>query len=139
MSTPPLVCETVVSLADAAERMREAESGSIIVLEDTKAIGILAERDLLRAASAGVSHVEERAGLWMTPNPDTLGPEEEAGATWASLSHHHYRHLPVVDDSELVGVVSIRDLFAIASLRPADEVAHDVPRGLEGVVVSETT
>ncbi len=139
MSTPPLVCGREVSLADAARRMRDAESGSIIVVDDTKAIGILTERDLLRSAAAGLDPTAERAGLWMTANPDTLGPEEEAGAAWSSLSHHHYRHLPVVDDGELVGVVSMRDLFAIASLRPADEIAHDVPRGLEGVVVSETT
>ena len=139
MSTPPLVCGTEVSLADAAQRMRDAESGSIIVVDDNKAIGILTERDLLRSAAARLDPTGERVGLWMTANPDTLGPEEEAGAAWSSLSHHHYRHLPVVDDGELVGVVSMRDLFAIASLRPADEIAHDVPRGLEGVVVSETT
>jgi len=139
MSTPPLVCRTEMSLADAAERMRDAESGSIIVVDDDKAIGILTERDLLRAAAARLDPAGELVGLWMTANPDTLGPEEEAGAAWASLSHHRYRHLPVVEDGRLVGVVSIRDLLAIASLRPADETAHEVPRGLEGVVVSETT
>jgi citrate synthase len=139
MSTPPLVCGTDVSLADAAKHMRDAESGSIIVVEQDKPIGILTERDLLRAAAAGLDPGGEQVGLWMTANPDTLGPEEEAGAAWSSLSHHHYRHLPVVDAGVLVGVVSIRDLLAIASLRPADEIAHDVPRGLEGVVVSETT
>jgi len=139
MSTPPLVCGTDVSLADAALKMRDGESGSIIVVENEKAIGILTERDLLRSAAAHLDPSNERVGLWMTAHPDTLGPEEEVGAAWASLSSHHYRHLPVVDEGRLVGVVSIRDLFAIASLRPADEVAHDVPRGLEGVVVSETT
>jgi citrate synthase len=139
MSSPALVCETDVSLAAAAQRMRAAESGSIIVVDEDKAIGILTERDLMRAAAAGVVPGDERVGLWMTAHPDTLGPEEEVGAAWASLTHHHYRHLPVVESGTLVGVVSIRDLFAIASLRPADEVAHDVPRGLEGVVVSETT
>jgi len=139
MSAPALVCGTNVALAEAAVTMRDAESGSIIVVDDDKAIGILTERDLLRAAAAGVDPTRETVGLWMTANPDTLGPEEEAGAAWASLSSHHYRHLPVVDSGQVVGVVSIRDLLAIASLRPADEVAHDVPRGLEGVVVSETT
>jgi citrate synthase len=139
MSTPPLVCGTAMSLAEAARRMRDAASGSIIVVDHDKAIGILTERDLLRSAAAAVDPSSELVGLWMTANPDTLGPEEEVGAAWASLSHHHYRHLPVVEAGVLVGVVSMRDLFALASLRPADEVAHDVPRGLEGVVVSETT
>jgi citrate synthase len=139
MSSPALACGTEVSLGEAARRMGDVDSGSIIVVDEGKAIGILTERDLLRAAAAGVDPGGERVGLWMTANPDTLGPEEEAGAAWASLSHHHYRHLPVVEGGVLVGVVSIRDLMAIASLRPADEVAHEVPRGLEGVVVSETT
>jgi citrate synthase len=139
MSTPALVCGTELSLADAAKRMRDSDSGSIIVVDGDKAIGILTERDLLRAAAAGVDPGGEQVGLWMTAYPDSLGPEEEAGAAWTSLTHHHYRHLPVVEAGDLVGVVSMRDLFAIASLRPADENAHDVPRGLEGVVVSETT
>ena len=78
MSTPPLVCAKDVSLADAAGHMRDAESGSIIVVEDNKAIGILTERDLLRAAAARVDPSHELVGLWMTANPDTLGPEEEA-------------------------------------------------------------
>ncbi|HEY7948448.1 MAG TPA: CBS domain-containing protein, partial [Acidimicrobiales bacterium] len=98
MSSPPLVCGTEVSLADAAVTMRDAESGSIIVVENDKAIGILTERDLLRSAAAHVDPRNERVGLWMTANPDTLGSEEEVGAAWASLSSHHYRHLPVVDD-----------------------------------------
>ena len=109
------------------------------MVEDEKAIGILTERDLLRSAAARLDPADEKVGLWMTAHPDTLGPEEEVGAAWASLSSHHYRHLPVVDGGVLVGVVSIRDLFAIASLRPADEVAHDVPRGSKGSSCSETT
>ena len=79
MSSPALVCETGVSLAAAAQRMRAAESGSIIVVDEDKAIGILTERDLMRAAAAGVAPGDERVGLWMTANPDTLGPEEEVG------------------------------------------------------------
>ena len=44
----------------------------------------------------------------------------------------------MVEDGALVGVVSLRDLFAVARLRPADEAGAEVPRGLEGVVVAET-
>ena len=138
MSSPAIVCDTETLLVGAAQRMRDTGSGSIIVVDGTKPIGILTERDLLRAAAAGHDPNTEQVALWMTANPDTLSPEEEAGSAWASLTHRHYRHLPVVEDGELVGVVSIRDLLSIANIRPADEIAHDVPRGLEGVVVSET-
>jgi len=76
--------------------------------------------------------------MWMTANPDVLGPDEEVDAAWTSLAHHQYRHLPVVDGHELVGVVSLRDLMGVARLRPADEHGTEIPAGLEGVVAAET-
>src|SRR5579871_3245509 len=139
MSAPVVTCDGSTTLEAAADRMREAAIGSVIVTGERKVTGILTERDLLRAAAAGADPKAEAVALWMTANPDVLGPEEEAGAAWSSLSHHHYRHLPVVDDEQLVGVVSIRDLFGAASLRPAGEHAADAPKGLEGVVVATTT
>lgn len=139
MSAPAVTCGTDATLSKAAETMRGAEIGSLVVTHEGKVAGILTERDLLRAAAAGVDPVTDAVGLWMTANPDALGPEEDAAAAWASLTHHHYRHLPVVDGEDLIGVVSIRDLFGAASLRPAGEHAADAPRGLEGVVVATTT
>jgi citrate synthase len=68
-----------------------------------------------------------------------LGPDERADAAWASLTSHHYRHLPVVEGERCVGVVSLRDLMGVARIRPATETSGDVPAGLEGVVVAETT
>jgi citrate synthase len=119
--------------------MRRADTGSIVITEEGKVVGILTERDLLRAAAAGVDPASESVRLWMTAHPDVLGPDEDAAAAWTSLTHHHYRHLPVVDNETLIGVVSIRDLLGAASLRPAGEHAADAPRGLEGVVVATTT
>ena len=139
MSAPAVTCDPETTLTGAARQMTEAEIGSVIVVRSTKVAGILTERDLLRASAAGCSPDTEPVHLWMTANPDALSPEEEASAAWASLSHHHYRHLPVVDGDELVGVVSLRDLFGVALLRPADEHRVEVPAGLEGVVVAETT
>lgn len=139
MSTPAVTCGTDATLSRAAQEMREAEIGSVVVTYEGKVAGILTERDLLRAAAAGVDPATDAVRLWMTANPDVLGPEEDAGAAWTSLSHHHYRHLPVVEGEDLIGVVSIRDMFAAASLRPAGEHAADAPRGLEGVVVATTT
>ena len=75
----------------------------------------------------------------MTAEPDTIGPDVEARAAFASLAEHGYRHIPVVDDGRLVGIVSIRDLMRIAMIQPAEAQAHEVPKGLEGVVVAETT
>jgi citrate synthase len=139
MSTPVVTCDPEASLARAAKLMADANIGSVMVTQGTKVAGILTERDLLRAAAGHADPLSEPVSLWMTANPDALGPDEEASAAWESLSHHHYRHLPVVDGDAVVGVVSFRDLLSLARLRPADEAGVDVPRGLEGVVVAETT
>jgi len=138
MSAPAVTCEAGTSLAEAAHVMRDAGIGSVIVTERTKVAGILTERDLLRAAAAATAASAETVEMWMTANPDVLGPDEEVDAAWSSLAHHQYRHLPVVDEHELVGVVSLRDLMGVARLRPADEHGTEIPAGLEGVVAAET-
>jgi citrate synthase len=138
MTSPAVTCVSTDSLVDAAHLMHEADTGSVIVTELGKVVGILTERDLLRAAAVGDAK-SEQVSLWMTVHPDVLGPEETVDAAWSSLTAHHYRHLPVVDGDELVGVVSLRDLMGIARIRPATETSGDTPAGLDGVVVAETT
>ena len=139
MSTPAVTAGPTESLAGAAARMRSAGTGSVVVVAEGKVVGILTERDLLRAVGEGSDPVAARVADWMSEHPDVLGPEEDAGAAWASLTHHGYRHLPVVEGDQLLGVVSMRDLVRLAQIRPATETAIDVPRGLEGVVVAETS
>ncbi len=138
MSAPPVTCNGAWTLTRAAALMRGAEIGSVIVVDGPKVVGILTERDLLRAVGAGADPGTETVAMWMTAHPDVLGPEEAVDTAWASLTHHHYRHLPVVEGDRLVGVVSLRDLMGVARLRPPQETGGDVPPGLEGVVVAET-
>ena len=139
MTSPALTCTAGTSLAGAADAMRAADTGSVVVTEEGKVVGILTERDLLKAAAAGSEPRREPVRMWMTARPDVLGPDERVDAAWASLTSHHYRHLPVVEGDRCVGVVSLRDLMGVARIRPAGETSEDVPAGLEGVVVAETT
>jgi citrate synthase len=139
MTSPPVACAADDTLAVAAQAMQGADTGSVVVTEDGKVVGILTERDLLRAAAGAGNPRHEAVRLWMTARPDVLGPDERVDAAWASLTSHHYRHLPVVDGGRCVGVVSLRDLMGVARIRPADEASGEVPAGLEGVVVAETT
>ena len=139
MTSPPVTCAADDTLAVAARAMQGADTGSVVVTEDGKVVGILTERDLLRAAAGAGDPRHEAVRLWMTARPDVLGPDERVDAAWASLTSHHYRHLPVVDGGRCVGVVSLRDLMGVARIRPADETSGEVPAGLEGVVVAETT
>ena len=68
----------------------------------------------------------------MTAHPDVLRPDEQVDAAWASLTSHHYRHLPVVDGDQLVGVVSLRDLMGVARIRPAAETQRRRPGRARG-------
>src|SRR5580698_2035946 len=139
MTSTAVTCTADETLAEAAGLMQRADTGSVVVTDDGKVVGILTERDLLRAAVGAGDPRRETVALWMTARPDVLGPDERVDAAWASLTSHHYRHLPVVEGDRCVGVVSLRDLMGVARIRPAGETSGDVPAGLEGVVVAETT
>ena len=138
MSRPPVTATPDESVATAAARMGEQRVGSVLVVDGDRPVGILTERDLVRLAAGG-SDGTEPVSKWMTPDPDSVAPDVEATTAFATLAEHGYRHIPVVDDGHLVGVVSMRDLMRIAQIQPADNLAHEIPRGLEGVVVAETT
>jgi len=139
MTSPAVTCAAETSLAAAAQAMQTAGTGSVVVTEDGKVAGILTERDLLQATAAASRPGGEPVRLWMTARPDVLGPDERVDAAWASLTSHRYRHLPVVEGGHCIGVVSLRDLMRVARIRPAAETSEEVPAGLEGVVVAETT
>ncbi len=140
MSRPVVTVRPADTVADAATEMRERRVGSVVVTDhDERAIGILTERDMIRIAAAGSDASTAKVSEWMTAEPDTIGSGVEARRAFATLSEHGYRHIPVVDDRRLVGIVSMRDLMRIAMIQPAEAQAHEVPKGLEGVVVAETT
>ena len=139
MSHPAVTASAAETVADAAARMGEQGVGSVVVVDAAHhPTGILTERDLVRLGAAGAS-TTDLVEQWMTANPDSVSPDVDATAAFASLAEHGYRHIPVVDDGTLVGVVSMRDLMRIAQIQPAEHLAADVPRGLEGVVVAQTT
>ena len=138
MSTPVVTAEPGETIATVATRMRDRHVGSVVVVDTERAVGILTERDLVRIASEGVDPSHDPVADWMTPEPDAVAPDELVADAFASLSEHGYRHIPVVEDKQLVGIVSMRDLMRIAQIQPAESLAHEVPKGLEGVVVAET-
>jgi citrate synthase len=144
MSRPVVTAQPAETVAVTAQRMRENKVGSVVVTDhDDRAIGILTERDMIRLAAAGSDASTAKVSEWMTADPYTVGPEVEARAAFASLGERGYRHIPVVEESaggrKLVGIVSMRDLMRVAMIQPADAQAHEVPKGLEGVVVADTT
>ena len=138
MSTPVVTASPSETVAEAASRMSERRVGSVVVVDGLRPIGILTERDLIRFAAAGADPTGTKVSEWMTGDPDCIAPDIEVAEAWTGLGEHGYRHMPVVKDNELVGLVSMRDLMRIAQIRPVEGSFTDVPRGLKGVVVTET-
>jgi len=90
--------------------------GSLAVVDDRHLAGIITERDLVRATAAGADPNDAVVKDWMAVSPDTIGPEVDVEEAAAWLLEMGYRHLPVMEGDELLGVVSIRDLlWAISS------------------------
>ena len=108
MTSPAVTCAADDTLTSAALVMQKAGTGSVVVTDRGKVVGILTERDLLRAAAVSADPNREAVRLWMTDRPDVLGPDGRVDAAWASLTSHHYRHLPVVDGGGCVGRLAAR-------------------------------
>ena len=138
MTVPALTAVAEEVLAAAADRMADAGIGSVVVVEGNRPVGILTERDLLRAAANRADPAWAKVGDWMTREPECIEADASIDDAWHRLGERGYRHIPVVAGGEFKGIVSMRDLMALAQLRPAGESAIVAPPGLKGVVVAET-
>ena len=108
---------------DAARAMRERRIGAVMVVEHGRLLGIVTERDMVtRLIAEGRSPKETPLGEIMTPDPETLRPDESALDALNKMQAGRYRHLPVLDDEGICGMVSIRDLFEAVRRALEDEL-----------------
>ena len=97
------------TIGEAAEKMNEANDGAVVVVEDfARIVGIVTERDLLRAVASRARAAEARVRQWMTPDPVTIGPDLTIDEAAAIMFDNNFRHLPVVKDGRPLGIVSLR-------------------------------
>ena len=116
MATDVLTVSPNTTIADAARRMIARETGAAVVIESDDLVGLISERDLMRAipdACSPETPVSERMSRQvMTAAPGTSIPE-----AMAIMIEGRFRHLPVVDGGRVLGMVSMRDLMSWTSLR----------------------
>ncbi len=103
------------SVAEAATIMGERAAGSALVLEDRKLVGIFTERDIVRALGQHFDAATHPVAEWMTRDPVTASPETPVQDALQTMLERGFRHLPVLDEGEVVGVVSLRDLSRATS------------------------
>ncbi len=111
------------TVRDATRVMAERHIGAVLVAVDGRLQGIFTERDVLaRVVAAGLDPDGTVLGAVMTPNPDTLAPNDKAMDALRRMTECGYRHLPVVDGAQMVGIVSIRDLYAAVNSELAEDL-----------------
>ena len=97
---------------DAIKLMSEKSVGALLVTEGTELVGIISERDYMRkVALLGRSSKSTEVKDIMTANPITVTPEESMDACMSLMTEKRIRHLPVVANGKLFGMLSIRDLL----------------------------
>ena len=122
------------SAADAIRRMLSSGIGSVIVIEDNAPVGMFTERDVLRLAGEGTDFETIPVRRAMTGRPLTIAADDDILAASQMMAERKLRHLPVVEDGNLVGIVSMRDVLAYLAERlysgDKDDAAHDTTRAL---------
>jgi CBS domain-containing protein len=91
--------------------MHERGHGSLGVVDGMKLLGLITERDLVRAMANGVDLDHVPVSSFMSRDPDIFSPEFDVWEAAEWLAESGYRHLPVVEDGALLGIISVRDLL----------------------------
>jgi CBS domain-containing protein len=104
---------TNVPLASVAELMWRQQTGSVVIVEDQRIVGIVTERDVLRTVAAGKDAASVLVGDVMTTDVVTTSPDTSVRDAARTMAQHWIRHLPVVDNGRLVGIISQRDVTGV--------------------------
>lgn len=108
---------------DAIATMAEKEIGALLVIRANRPVGIISERDYTRKVILKDRLSKQTQVLEiMTEDLITVSPDEHIDECVALMKQHHIRHLPVMSDDKVVGVLSSRDLFSAI----IDEQAHTI-------------
>ena len=107
--TPPRSIAPDRPVLEAIALMQTHHVGCLLVCQGERLVGIFTERDLLRRVLGPGKSLGAPVGLFMTPDPVTVGPKEPINVALKHMNEGGYRHLPVVDVAgRPVGVLSVK-------------------------------
>ena len=120
------VFETV---GDALDAMVEHKIAALVLTNGDKVIGVVSERDILKAISDhGVSILNTPVGHIVDDPLITVSPEETTRRVMQMMTHSRIRHLPVMENGQLVGIVSVGDIvkYRLEELEMESTVLRDI-------------
>jgi CBS domain-containing protein len=113
MSVPVASIEPNATLADLAGKLAAEQVGAVAIMTDDKIEGIVSERDLARAIAAGATCDDVWAADVMTIEPLAVDADEPIERVATLMLDEGVRHVPVVSDGRVVGIVSQRDVLQV--------------------------
>jgi CBS domain-containing protein len=110
---------------EALELMGEKNIGALLVIDDEKLTGILSEKDYARKIILkGKNSQDSLVSEIMTPNPITITPNDHIDRCMEIMSEKHIRHLPVVENDKVVGMISIGDVVTQIITTQKETINH---------------
>ncbi len=110
---------------EAIKQMAECRVGALLVMSGAKLVGVVSERDYARKVILqGKSSSQTPVSDIMTPDPLTVGPDTDVFDCMRRCTNSRVRHLPVVEDGKVVGVISIGDLVKAVIDAQAEQIEH---------------
>jgi len=102
--------ESSATMTAASQRMMEFRCGSLMVFDGDELVGIITERDVLRTCATGTNLDEVLVAESMTRDMVTGTPDDDVKDVMGVLTRQRIRHLPILENGQLVGLISIGDV-----------------------------
>lgn len=121
-----------MSVQDCVRKMNDEKSGAVVVVEAERPVGIFSERDALaKVLAVGLDPRATKVGEVMTPNPTVITPETKVEDALQIVTEKHIRHLPIVQEGKVLGMVTSSDLTHWVIKDEAKEIQHlvDITEG----------
>ena len=110
--TRPRTIEANRPVRDAIAAMRDDPTGGVVVLDGARVAGIFTDRDVLKKVANTVGAIDEQVALYMTRDPVVLREDDTMAMALNKMGDGGFRHIPVVRDGELVGMITVRDVMS---------------------------
>ena len=116
-----------MTVSEAARLMAEERIGALPVIENGRLVGIFSERDaLFRVVARDLDPDTTRLAEVMTPDPVTINAKRPLRHAMRLMYDGHFRHVPVVEDGTVIGIVSVRDALGFELADPAATPRHSI-------------
>lgn len=125
MSSPVVHVAPHATVAQALRAMIDRNIGAVVVVDGASAVGVFTERDLTKGLLDDKDLLDREVGEVMSTPVTTVRPDDEVVFIFRLMTGKGIRRLPVIDDGQLVGIVTERDLLrwvdAVATSPPASQ------------------